>query len=274
MKDFTVATYCFVDDLLKKMQNTSIDSRRKLSDAEIITTVIFSAKYFYGNQHHACVYMQEHWGFKMPNKSNFNRILHRLSGLISQLFYQLSAIFKELNIESVYIIDSFPVAVCRNIRISRSKIIKGNIFRGYCASKREFFYGFKVHLISTGNGIPVDFLVSAGSIHDNTALQMMDIDLPENSTIYGDAAYLNKEIKELLAEFNNISLKAATKKNSIERNTWAEELENKYFRKPIENTFSELNYKFPSRIHAVTAEGFLLKLLIAIIALILHKQFK
>ena len=273
MKDFTVAIYCFIDDLLKKTQNIFIDSRRKLSDAQVITTVIISAKYFYGNQHTACVYMHEHWGFNMPNKSNFNRILHNISDLIRQLFYHLSAIFKHLNLESVYIIDSFPVPVCKNIRISSSKLIKGEEFRGYNASKKEYFYGFKVHLISTGVGIPIEFLITAGSIHDNTALQMMDIDLPENSHLYGDAAYLNGEIKNLLLEFQQIKLKAATKKNSIEKNTWAQELENKYFRKSIENTFSELTYKFPKKIHAVTAAGFLLKILIAIITFILHKHF-
>ena len=220
----------------------------------------------------------------MPDKSNFNKILlggipHSISDLISQLFYHLSAIFKYLNLESVYVIDSFPVPVCKNIRISKSKLIKGEEFRGYNASKREYFYGgspmrFKVHLISTGYGIPIDFLITAGSIHDNTALQIMDINLPENSHLYGDAAYLNGELKNLLLEFQQIKLKTATKKNSIEKNTWAQELENKYFRKTVENTFSEITYKFPKKIHAVTAAGFLLKLLIAIITFILHKYFE
>lgn len=67
-----------------------------------------------------------------------------------------------------------------------------------------------MHLICTGTGIPVEFLVTAGSIHDNTAMQFMDIDLPKNSHLYADKAYLNGEIKELLLEFQQIKLKAAT----------------------------------------------------------------
>jgi hypothetical protein len=59
-------------------------------------------------------------------------------------------------------------------------------------------------------GIPVEFLVTAGSIHDNTAMQFMDIDLPKNSHLYADKAYLNAEMKELLLEFQQIKLKAAT----------------------------------------------------------------
>lgn len=273
MKDFTIAIYCFLDDLLLQIDNKTLDKRRKLSNSEVITAVILSAKYFYGNQFAACGYLKAHYGFEIPDKSNFNRILHRLTDLIADLFHYFGMIFKKLNIESVYLIDSFPISICKNIRIGRSKLLHGKEYRGYNASKREYFYGFKVHMITTGSGIPVEVLVTAGSIHDNTALQMMDIDLPENVDLYGDAAYLNQQEKELLLEFYQIRLKAATKKNSLVRNTWAEELENRYYRKTIENTFAEITVKFPKKIHAVTAKGFLLKILIFIIMYVLDKQF-
>jgi hypothetical protein len=271
MKDFTIAIYCFLDDLLQKIEPKYLDSRRKLNDAQILTTVIVSARYFYGNHTTACKYMHDHYGFDIPHKGNFNKILHRLTDTLEFLFYYLARVFKALNTESVYSIDSFPVPVCKNIRISRSKIITGEEFRGYNASKREYFYGFKVHLISTPQGYPVEFLVTAGKVHDNAAMQGMDIDLPEKSNLYGDAAYLNEEEKELLKTYQSIDLKAATKKNLKVQNTWAEELENKYFRKSVENVFSQINYTFPRTIHAVTAKGFLLKILITILTLILHK---
>ena len=129
-----------------------------------------------------------------------------------------------------------------------------------------------VHVITTGDGIPVEFLVTAGSVHDNTAFQSMEIDLPPNSDLYADAAYINDEDKELLLLMQDIRLKAATKKSSLIKNTWAEELENKYFRKRIENTFADINAKFPKKIHAVTAKGFLLKILCFVIMFILDKQ--
>ena len=273
MNDFTIAIYCFVDDLLLKIDNKSLDKRRKLTNSQIITIVIISSKYFYGNQTSACAYLESHHGFDIPDKSNFNRILHSLTDLISDLFCALSIIFKNLNINSVYLIDSFPVAVCKNIRICRAKLVKGEEFRGYNASKREYFYGFKVHVITTGEGIPVEFLVTAGSIPDNTTFQVMDINLPKNGDLYGDAAYINQQHKDLLLQFNQIRLKTATKKNSLIKNTWAEELENRYYRKTIENTFADITAKFPRKIHAVTAKRFLLKILRFIIMYILDRQF-
>lgn len=54
MKDFTVAIYCLIDDLLQKNNNCRLDSRRKLTDSQVVTTVVLSCKYFYGNQASAC----------------------------------------------------------------------------------------------------------------------------------------------------------------------------------------------------------------------------
>lgn len=263
----------FIDDLLQKISDNTLDKRRKLNDAQVITSVVLSSKYFYGNQTSACCYLESHHGFNMPDKSNYNRILHSLSDLIADLFSYLGLIFKHLNTQSIYIIDSFPVAVCKNIRIKSCKILQGKEYRGYNASKREYFYGFKVHMITTREGVPVEFLAMAGSIHDNTAMQSMDISLPPDSDLYADAAYINEEYKQLLLDYQNVRLKAATKKNSKARNTWAEELENKYYRKRVENTFADINIKFPKKIHAVTAKGFLLKILCFIIMIVLDKVF-
>jgi hypothetical protein len=273
MEDFTIAIYCFIDDLLQKTHTRQVDKRRKLTDSQVVTTLILSAKYFYGNHNSACLYLKSHYGFNMPDKSNFNRIVDSLSDVIVDFFSCLGLIFKNLNLSSVYIIDSFPIAVCRNIRIGHCKLLTGNQYRGYTACKREYFYGLKVHLISTGDGIPVEFMVTAGSVHDNTAFQAMNVDLPAGSDLYADAAYINHQHRDLLFEFQQIRLKTATKNNSKERNTWAQELENRYYRKRIENTFADTVAKLPKKLHAVTAKGFLLKILSLIILVCIDRQF-
>lgn len=273
MKDSTIAIYCFIDDLCKKMFPNEKHFNRKLTDSQVITTVIVSALFFYGNQSSACSYMKDHYGFNMPDKSNFNRRVHELEDLLVDIFTVLSLITKELNIESVYIIDSFPIPVCKNIRIIDSKILKGKEFRGYNASKKEYFYGFKVHLISTGTGSPIEYLITPGSCHDNAAMQAMCIDIPANSHLYADAAYPNQLYKELMFEHSQITLKADTKKNFKEQNTWLQSLEIKYFRKPIETSFASINRVFPKKIHAVTAKGFLLKVLIFILSFAVKCSF-
>jgi hypothetical protein len=88
-----------------------------------------------------------------------------MENILEGLFYYLSDLFKGLNLESKYAdpmsghrqvwMDSFPVAVCDNIRICRSRLVKGEKFRGRTASKRRYFYGFRVQVIATIDGLPV-----------------------------------------------------------------------------------------------------------------------
>lgn len=73
-------------------------------------------------------------------------------------------------------------------------------------------------MITSGEGISIEFLVTAGSIPDNKTFQVMDINLPGNGDLYGDAAYINQQHKDLRLQFNQIRLKAATKKNSLIKN--------------------------------------------------------
>lgn len=271
MNDFTIAIYCFADDYLK-IAGKKADPKRKLTDAEVITTALVGARYFGGNMAVACNYMQVHHKSNMPDKSNFNRLLHRLEATIVSLFLALGECLKELNTSSEYVIDSFPVAVCRNIRIPRCRLLKDEAYRGYNASKREYFYGFKVQVITTAQGVPVEYFIVAGSVHDGAALKAMNICLPAGSNLYGDNAYLNHELEDLYAQCEAVNLLTVKKSNSKRKDHPALEFIKNTMRKRIETSFSELEAAFPRAIHAVTPQGFLLKLLLFIFAFTLWKS--
>ena len=85
---------------------------------------------------------------------------------------------------------------------------------GRCASKREYFYGFKVHLITNEAGNPVDMYVVKGSYHDSTALQSFSINLPTHSIIVADSGYTDYLEEDHYKEFENITLEVVRKKNS------------------------------------------------------------
>ncbi|TAK54923.1 MAG: hypothetical protein EPO24_12665 [Bacteroidetes bacterium] len=122
--------------------------------------------------------MRQHHGCKKLDKANFNRHLHHLTGTIGAVFFVLGQSLKELNTESKYLIASFPVAVCKNIRICSNKLLKEEAYQSYNASKREHFYGYKDHVSTTAQGIPVEYFIVASSVHDATAFQSMNIELP------------------------------------------------------------------------------------------------
>ena len=101
----------------------------------------------------------------MVSRSRLNRRLHRVEPMLLVLFEVLGQAWKELNTASVYSIDSFPIPVCDNIRIPRSKIYHGKEeYRGYQASKKRYFYGIRIHLMTTESGQPVEFFLALGSL--------------------------------------------------------------------------------------------------------------
>ena len=51
--------------------------------------------------------------------------LYPLKPIIELIFQHISYTIKSLNISKNYIIDTFPVYVCRNIRIKNCRLLKG-----------------------------------------------------------------------------------------------------------------------------------------------------
>ena len=267
MREQTIATYCFIDDLLTKTRPVwarPADPRRHLSDAQVLTTALIAARYFSGNLVLGQRYMEQHWGQKRLDKSGFSRQLHRLADTLTGLFATFGTLLKELHTEARYVIDSFPVAVCQNIRIPRCKLVTGEAYRGRSASKRQYFYGFKVQVVATTDGIPVDFYIHAGSEADQTGLRALAPDLPEGSVLYTDAGYTDYVGEDLFEEATGNRQQTARKKNSKRPHQPHENFLIQHFRKSIETCFSQLTARFPKHIHAVTAQGFVLKLVLFI----------
>ena len=151
-EDKVIRIFCLVDDLLQGIGHKE-DIRRKVSDSEITTTAIISALYFGGHQDNTLGFMQmTQLCPDMLDKSRYNRRLYQLEPLLSSMFFQLGQYLKDISGASSYVIDSFPVAVCDNIRISRSKILKGKQWRGKQSSMSRYFYGVKVQGINNGEG--------------------------------------------------------------------------------------------------------------------------
>jgi len=263
MREQTVAMYCFLDDLLaltRPRRARPADPRRRLSDAQVLTTALVAARFFGGNLVLGQRYMEQRWGQNKLDKSGFSRQLHALTETLHGLFATCGQVLKELHTEARYVIDSFPVAVCHHTRIPRCKLLTGKAYHGRCASKRTWFYGFKVQVITTSDGLPVEFYVHAGSEADLTGLRAMAVDLPAGSVLYTDAGYTDYALEDVFAEATGGQQQTARKANSKRPHSPAQRFLIQYFRKGIETTFSQLTARFPKHIHAVTAAGFVLKL--------------
>jgi hypothetical protein len=261
MEDKVISIFCLIDDILKQMGYEE-NCKRRVKDSEVLTAAIVSAMYFYGHHERSIAYLKSTGLMpKMLDKSRFSRRIHKCWGLLYDVFICLGSYLKEFKCEMRYILDSFPVAVCDNMRISRSKMIKGEKWRGYTASMRRYFYGVKVQLLVSENGIPIQFHFVPGKTADVKGLERLIEGLPPEASIYGDSAYTNYKIEDSVKAEKALLLKIQRKGNT-KRPDNAEQTEEKLkMRKRVETTISDIKKLFPRTIHAITFRGFLLKLI-------------
>lgn len=265
LPDKVLAIYCFVDDLLKAIHHHTKQGCRT-TDAEIITTALISALLFKGNQSLALHYLST--GSMMPGlpkKSGFTKRLHALSELLLTLFEQVGHLIKQLNCTHRYLLDSVPVAVCHNIRISHCKLLKGKQFRGWIPSKRQYFYGVRIQVITTDDGLPVELCFLPGAANDAEAIGRLQWDFQAGDAIYADSAYTNYLFEDVAAEAG-IALQTVRKANYKRKDApWVNYLKHHY-RKRIETTFSGIVDFMPKALHAVSTKGFYIKALLFVMA--------
>ncbi len=252
-----------------------------MTTAEVMTVALVAAALFDGNQDRSRLFLQEHGYIKrMLSRSRFNRRWHAIpEALWQQMLWLLGETAKLANPEGVYAVDSVPIPVCDNIRIRRCRLYpcprKAKAedtaradapYRGYCASKRRYYYGLKGHLLITAGGRPVEFLLTPASTSDIAGFRRLDLGLPAGAVVTADAAYTDYEYEDLLREQEGVDLLADRRCNSKRPHLAHLSYLCQHFRKRIETTFSTLTGWLGRRLHAVTPQGWERKVFLTVLA--------
>ncbi len=112
-----------------------------------------------------------------------------------------------------------------------------------------------------------------GSTNDVRALNALPLNLPPGSEVYSDSAYTDYTSEDDLEIADKITLKVMRKKNSQRKDSPCIQYIKQCIRHYIETVFSAITCLFPKSIHAVTYEGFLLKIEAFIFAFTLKQAF-
>jgi len=262
-----VPVYWLCEDLLKALGRRE-DPQGQMSQAEVMTTALVAAMFFGGTFERARKLLLEQGSLPgMLSKGRFNVRLHALpQEAWMGLFHVRSTTFKDLKEEQEYLVESFPVPGCDPLRIRRGRSYQEEAFRGKIASKRRFFYGLRGQLLVPQEGQPVEFMPAPGSWTDVRVLKHLALDLPEGAKIHADRVSPDYGYEALLKDVAGILLVPLRKKNSKRAvPPWVE-----FVRKSVRNrgepTASQITAWFPKVIHAVTAKGFELQVMLFVMA--------
>lgn len=168
---FLTALYTIVDDFyersLAQHKPTRPGKRPELSDSEVLTLML-CAQWLDKSERRFVGYVTEHWRSYFPRmltQSAFNRRSRDLAGVV----VGLSAVVAEqlgAHVAAYQSIDSVPVPLMRRCRGKRHRLFGDDAAIGKGGSDRDFYYGCKLLLGVSPDGVITGFMLAPASTED------------------------------------------------------------------------------------------------------------
>lgn len=243
----------FAPDYISKRRNC------KVSDSTILALLIWQAKIGIESQGR----FYESLLYKLNlSRSRFNRRARQLLPVIYAIRHGLN---EEVDLtDRVMILDSFPVPLCQPVRNRRVKIFRGSANIGYKATRKIYYYGFKVHALASDDGYIADYVVTKASVHDaKEAFELIANSSLPNRYYLGDEGYLGQKLHNQLKQVGYIlctpyrhNMKNAKKHNNPQLMV---------IRRTIDSDFNLLSYYNAESNRARSLIGFQERLEVAIL---------
>lgn len=171
------ALYVTTDDLLRAHPGR-VPARPKgsfeprTSDAEMVTLAVMQAVLGYPSEARWLRYAHQHLRGLFPDlplQPGYNKRLRKLaatmSWLIGQLAHQASVVT-----DDVWVADSTPVECARSRETVKRSDLAGWAEYGYCASHSRFFWGLRLHLVCTLQGLPIAWALTGAKADEREVL--------------------------------------------------------------------------------------------------------
>ena len=214
-----VEMFCNIDDFcqafipkyIKQMVSEGQGQRQRMGDlcmSEIMTILIgFHRSHYRDFKAYYLEQVSRYQRSEFPKLVSYSRFVELMRGALMPLCAYLRYKFGDCS--GISFIDSTPLVVCRNPRISQHKVFAGMASRG--KSSTGWFFGFKLHLIFNDQGELLDFILTPGNIHDLKSLPRLAKRL--FGKLFGDKGYLSAEVFKLLFESFDVQLITRLKRN-------------------------------------------------------------
>lgn len=203
-KDKVTEIFYLTDEFCKNFKTTieahligNVPKRKpKMDISEVITIMtIFHLSGYRNLKHFYLNYVQVHLKGEFPNTVSYNRFteLSQSAMLPMTIFLKSCCLGQSTGIAFV---DSTPIRVCKNKRITRNKVFKGIAELG--KSTMGFFYGFKLHIIVNDKGEILNFVITQANVDDRQPLKCQSFVEKITGKLYGDKGYISKELTNML----------------------------------------------------------------------------
>lgn len=233
-----VTTFCIFDDLVNmifpKLYKTG--RPRALSLSEIATICLIRTRYKINNLYALYLLLVTKFSsdFTLPTYKNFVSAMNDYAPYLLTLINILLS-FNNKRSGTIKIVDSTPIPVCKNIRISSHKVMKKVATRS--KSTMGWYYGLKLHLLIDLKNTVLAIKFTTANVGDRKVLNRFLDDL-KNSIILADAGYLSPALEK--KAWNKFNILLTPKRGNMKRISTLFQNFLLNFRSRIESVFSVL----------------------------------
>lgn len=211
---------------------------------------------------------------KLPDQSQFNRRCRNLWQLLEALRRDW---LQELGVlaQAYYLIDTKPIPVVGYKRTKSHSDFAGEADYGYCSSRKLYYWGYKLVLLTTLDGLPIAYeLVPANTAERQAAESILPY--VRHATIIGDKGFIGEEWQAQIQQQTGNRLVTPQRRNQlIQLPSGVQKLVNRV-RERIEGAFHELQNtgRHLERLLAKTRVGLMTRLYSKIAAHLLRHILK
>lgn len=264
IKDQLTILYVLVSDFLEKhpaLENWRRSNHRHpvFTDAEVLTIAMMQAYFQTPTLKRTFLLVRANDPGAFPRCCNYQQWLARLNRLSPQLGWLIGELAQaNANDLPFSFIDSEPIPVCQPIRHSRVRVLRedGAYFG---KSSKGWFFGFKLHVVVTTDGLILNAVLTPGNWNDRDAATALVQELATGSVALGDRGYRSDPLQDDIWETDGIVLLTRADAGPEQQSLLCR------IRERVETTFRQLWDRFSTRVAARSWSGLWTSLLLKIL---------
>lgn len=224
-----------------RLMKGKVGRKPSFSDSEVMTLMVAEEYMPYPGEMQYLCFMRANYLPLFPqllDQSQFNRRARSLRHLVEAMRREWLMTLGVTQAEK-YLIDTKPVPVLGYKRSKTHSDFRGSADYGYCVSRKLHYFGYKLVLITTLEGIPVVYDLVAANTEERQAAETI-LDEVSNAEIFGDKGFVGVEWQaQMQQQTGNIITTPKRKNQKVQHPEGFEALLNRV-RERIEGVFHEL----------------------------------
>lgn len=245
METILTIIYVLVDDWYEAKGKVLLEGKRgrkpTFKDSEVMTLMLASDFIPYPGEMQFLGFVRANYLALFPNlidQSQFNRRARHLGHLVEAMrrdwLCQMG-----VNHKTQFLIDTKPVPVVGYKRSKRHSDFAGHADYGYCASRKLNYFGYKLVMVSSLDGIPILYELVSANTEERQAAETL-LTYFTNVEFIGDKGFLGEEWQnQIYEQTGNIITTPKRKNQTIQHPDGFQKLLNSV-RERIEGVFHEI----------------------------------